>query len=62
MAPAVRARLEKAFADAAATAEFKSAWTPSRCRRVVPGAAFEEMLGRELLRYRKAAIDYGIRQ
>ncbi|MCC7271870.1 MAG: tripartite tricarboxylate transporter substrate binding protein [Alphaproteobacteria bacterium] len=63
LAPAVRARLEKSFAEAAATEEFQAYMrTIQMPMRVVPGKAFEEMLGRELLRYRKAAADYGIRQ
>lgn len=63
LAPAARARLEKAFTDAAATDEFRSYMTTIQMpMRVMSGKEFDEMLRRESARYRQAAADYGIRQ
>ncbi len=63
LAPAARARLEKALGEAAATEEFRAYMrTIQMPMRMMDGKAFEAMLGRELQRYRKAAVDYGIRQ
>ena len=63
LAPAARARLEKVFSDAANTEEFKAYMaTIQMPMRVMSGKEFEEMLQRELMRYRQAAVDYGIKQ